>query len=40
MVMVDHRVYLAYVYAIWVGLGGLKGRWVVILDTRVNLASV
>ena len=34
--MLDFTVYLA----IWVVLGGLGGRWVVMPDCKVNLACV
>ena len=38
--MLDYRVYLASVKVIWVVLGGLGCRWVVILDCRVYLVSI
>ena len=38
MVMHDNSVYLASVSAIWVRLGDLRGRWVVMLALRVHLA--
>ena len=34
------RAYLASVQTIWVVLGGLKGRWVVLFDRQAYLASV
>ena len=38
MVMPDHRVYLTSVKAIWVVFGGLGGRWMFMLASRVYLA--
>ena len=37
-VMLDLKVYFASMESIWVVLGGLGGRWGVMLDCRVNLA--
>ena len=41
-VPLDLRGYLALasVQAVWVVLGGLGGRWVVMLDCRAYLSSV